>query len=285
MAAGFEHVIGLGLPGLQVEPVHLGVLRPIRMGLIKAARIGAVLRRVPSVHGRYVHHLFDFLLLAGLVDNGLLDFLGLDVVADLLLDLLAETLHDPATVFLEGLIQGRIGRSKGDVALLQNAVARDDAGNGSGAQNDGGGVELGILYAGLEIGGSKILLGVLDGVGISGPGDALLLDLVDLVDGFLDLLGDLAGLDGSFAGHDRADDDASNAGSDQELRALLLNLETDLVKGQAHRLHDFVLFHGVDKLLSNSVLSGLIQLAHILAILGFSREQHPLAIDPAFVAG
>ena len=124
-------------------------------------------------------------------------------------------------------------------------MTRDDAGNRSGAQDDGGGVELSILCAGLEIGGSEVLLGIVCGIGIASTGDTLLLNLMDLVDGILGLLGDLAGLDGGLAGHDRADDDASNTGRDQELRALLLNLEADLVKGQAHRLHDFVLFHGL----------------------------------------
>ncbi len=244
VTTGLEHIGSLRLPGLQVVEVHFRVLRPLRMGLIKAPGVGAVLRGVPSFNGRYVDHLFDFLLLAVLVDNGLLDLLGFDVVADLFFDLLAETLHDPAAVVLEGLIQGRIGRRKGDIALLQNTVAGNNTCDGSSAQNDSGSVKLDVLYAGLDVGGGKILLGVLGGVVLAGLGDAVGLGLVDFVNGLFGLLGDLAGLDSGLTGHNRADNDAGDTGSDQELGALLLNLEADLVEGQAHRLHDFVFLHG-----------------------------------------
>ena len=76
---------------------------------------------------------------------------------------------------------------------------------------------------------------------------------MDLVNGLFGLLGGLAGLNGSLAGHDRADDNTGDAGRNQELRTLLLNLEADLVKGQAYRLHDFVLFHDYISSLENDL--------------------------------
>ena len=123
-------------------------------------------------------------------------------------------------------------------------MAGNNTCDGSSAQNDSGSVKLGVLYAGLDVGGGKILLGVLGGVVLAGLGDAVGLGLVDLVNGLFGLLGGLAGLDSGLTGHDRADNDAGDTGSDQELGALLLNLEADLVEGQAHRLHDFVFLHG-----------------------------------------
>lgn len=238
-----ELIGSLSLEGLQIVAVLLGVFPPIGVALVEDLGVGAVLGGVPAGLGN-IGGLLDLLLLALAVRNSLLNFLGLDVVAKLLFHLLAEALQNTATVVLEGLIHCRISRRQGDIALLHDVVAGQDAGDGSRAQQDRRRIQLGELDAGLDVSDSQILLAVLVGVGLAGVGHAVLARLVDGADRVVGLLDDLAGLGRGLASQNGACDGADDAQTHKDLRALPLELKADLMDGSAQGLHDFVLFHG-----------------------------------------
>ena len=242
MAAGLEPVVGLGLKGQQVKFVLLGILHVGGVALVKDTGIGAVLGGVPALGG-YVHRLLDLLLLTILVHHRGLDLLGLDIVAQLLLHLLAEPLQHTAAVILKVFVQGGIGRRQRHVALSHELVAGEDAGDGRRAQQNGGGIQPDVLEAGVGVDLHTVAAGVLLGVGLSGLGNAGILGALNPFDVVLGLLCHLEGLGSGLAGHDGAHHHADHAGGNQDFRALLLKLEPHLVEGQAHRFHDLVGFH------------------------------------------
>lgn len=104
---GFEHIIRLSLTSTQIEEVHFRVLLPIGVGIIKHLCVRAVVRAIP-VLASDIHILLDLLFLALVVRDGLFDLLRLDVVAQLLFNLLAETLDYAVTIILEGLINSSV---------------------------------------------------------------------------------------------------------------------------------------------------------------------------------
>lgn len=75
-------------------------------------------------------------------------------------------------------------------------MAGQDAGDRRRTKQNGGGVELGELDAGLNVGNGQILLAILLGVGLPGVGHAVLVRLVDGADRIVGLLDNLAGLAG-----------------------------------------------------------------------------------------
>ena len=88
-----------------------------------------------------------------------------------------------------------------------------------------------------------VVAGILLGIGLARLSYAGLFGILDAVDVLAGLFRDLEGLGGSLAGHDGTHHHADYAGDDQNLRALLLELETDPVESQVHRLDKFVLLH------------------------------------------
>ena len=140
-------------------------------------------------------------------------------------------------------VQGGIGRRQRHVALSHELVAGEDAGDGRRAQQNGGGIQLDILEPGVGVDLNAVIAGVLLGIELTRQGHAGLLRILNPVHIIAGLLRNLERLGGGLAGHDGAHHHADHSGCHQNLRALLLELEPNLVERQVHGLDKFVLFH------------------------------------------
>ena len=122
-------------------------------------------------------------------------------------------------------------------------MAGEDAGDRGRAQQNGRGIQLYILEPGVGVNLDTVVAGILLGIGLARLSHAGLFGILNAVNVLAGFFGDLQSLGGGCTGHDGAHYHADHAGDDQNLRALLLELETDPVESQVHRLDKFVLLH------------------------------------------
>lgn len=227
---GFEHIIRLSLTSTQIEEVHFRVLLPIGVSIIKHLCVRAVVRAIPVLVCD-IHILLDLLFLALVVRDGLFNLLRLDVVAQLLFNLLAETLDYAVTIILEGLINSSVSSRQSDIALFHDVVACENAGDRSCTEHDRRGIQLCELHASLNIGDGEIFLVILFGVGLTGLGYAVFLGLTNISERVLRLLNDGTCLGGSLAGQNGTCNSTDDADTDKNFGALLLEPKADLGEG------------------------------------------------------
>lgn len=155
----------------------------------------------------------------------------LDVVAQLLFNLLAETLDYAVTIILEGLINSSVSSRQSDIALLHDVVACENAGDRSCTEHDRRGIQLCELHASLNIGDGEIFLVILFGVGLTSLGDAVFLGLTNISERVLRLLNDGTCLGGSLAGQNGTCNSTYDADANKNFGALLLEPKADLGEG------------------------------------------------------
>lgn len=279
---GLEHIIRLSLTSTQIEEVHFRVLLPIGVSIIKHLCVRAVVRAIPVLVCN-IHILLDLLFLALVVRDGLFDLLRLDVVAQLLFNLLAETLDYAVTIILEGLINSSVSSRQSDIALLHDVVACENAGDRSCTEHDRRGIQLCKLHASLNIGDGEIFLVILFGVGLTSLGDAVFLSLTNISERVLRLLDDGTCLGGSLAGQNGTCNSTDDADTDKNFGALLLEPKADLGEGTlCPEVMISLAFMVINPFLI-VVFSSVFELFHVFVILGLSREQHPCSVDEASV--
>ena len=238
MTSGLKQLVRIVLLLSEEHQIILSVLSPTGAILVKEASIVAIGVRVNDTYRR----LYSFLLTSFLIHDSLFDFLGLDVVAKFTVHALAETLNHTATIALKASIDCRICSGQCNISLMDNVVTCQDTADGSQTKKHRRSIKLCELHTSLNIDNSKILLTIFFGV-LHITDIACLHAFVDRVDRLLGFFDDGVHFCCGLACHDCTRYYASDASNEQDLRTVLLNLETYSMEGFSCRINNIAHVH------------------------------------------
>ena len=163
----------------------------------------------------------------------------LDIIAKLLINVLAILLCNTPTIFLKRLVDRSVCRAECQVTLLENHMASDDAADRERAANDRRPIKLRIVNDLMGANDQLILLVVFFRVNIR----VLRKSLFCRVKLFVGFVLDFTDLGRSFAGHNRASDHTDDTSDDEDLRTTLPELKSGSTNHTGCLFHNFVRFH------------------------------------------